>query len=677
MRLTTAAGRCFEATFTGCRRNDTKKILCKASCQARSLPPVAEADRTIVLDMTSSSPWIDRFRAFNHDVQVLPAGSGRSGTDSCAQRGIELIDRMFDPRPGRRVRLWFKTAHWPALGFDASCQWTGGPTVVLDELVTAYAATGAEIELVLLGQPAAFSSDCSGSCTGRMKPGGGCTCGDPGEGFVYYTPHAYSPEWKQHWKCVLKHYAALGVRRFEIWNEPDGSTFFRGAAGSLPSTWEDSFIEMFEQMRLALEEARDELDPAVRDAITIGGPAMSEIDGVIGDPPGPDLPSMPRLLDAVALGSGDADLDFVSLHFYTADPGDPFAEGVIDLLRSYVPAGWSPVGLDINEWNIGLGLQHPCQDADGDPANGWTAPEAGQDSSAGCDHRGAGYAAYMLSGFATQPDDVRPYVFEPLANGFSERCDMLESSLGIFTKHGLPKPMAAVHWAISQMDWRLLDARQERLTDRSLGWIASLDQQGVVHLLIGQFDSTQLDHFVRHYSAAGHDADELIPGCGCESAPQPFQCVLGKLQTALSDPDPCGRFSADCPGLDSAAACDAIDAFLASQARVGLEGIPATVALDVRGLPCRRRFTVEVFTTGPGQSTAAIWRQIDGPHRQAAACTDALAASMDSFGYDWEALQDELWEAIRTPTASYSVKAGESIPSLTVPAYGAVYVRIY
>jgi hypothetical protein len=90
------------------------------------------------------------------------------------------------------------------------------------------------------------------------------------------------------------------------------------------------------------------------------------------------------------------------------------------------------------------------------PNNGWQAPETGRspNSAEGCDHRGAGYTAFMLAGFATSGADVMPYVFEPFANGGSERCDMLENSLGLFTRHGLPKSTAAAHWAIDQMGWR-------------------------------------------------------------------------------------------------------------------------------------------------------------------------------------------------------------------------------
>jgi hypothetical protein len=83
-----------------------------------------------------------------------------------------------------------------------------------------------------------------------------------------------------------------------------------------------------------------------------------------------------------------------------------------------------------------------------------TRNRAKPNSAEGCDHRGAGYTAFMLAGFATSGADVMPYVFEPFANGGSERCDMLENSLGLFTRHGLPKSTAAAHWAIDQMGWR-------------------------------------------------------------------------------------------------------------------------------------------------------------------------------------------------------------------------------
>lgn len=706
MRLATG-GRCYEATFSACRRDDAAKIVCRASCSPARIFAAPGADRTIPLDLASSTPWPEHLRNFNVEVQELdgcvhdPADPSscpgvcdrRPGETALAcrvRRGVELVDRTFGTRPGRVVRLGFAARNWPALGFDASCQWVGGGAVVLDEWVSHLVSTGAEVELRLMGQPAAFSPLCedNGDCADRMKPGGACSCSGGVNEYATYVPRAYSQKWRAFWKCALRHYAELGVRRFEIWNEPDNEPFFRGdpSLGVGSPAWkaalEEDFVEMFEQMRSALEEARAELPPSLAGAVEIGGPAMSRVDARIGDPPGGSGPSLPRLLQAVDAVGGD--LDFVSAHFYGNDPGLLFTDGRIDLLRSFVPVPhggrWQDVRLELNEWNVALGGGRACQDADRDPSNGWSAPEAGHDPSASCDHRGAGYTAYLLAGLASEPGDVEGSVFEPLIDEENERCDLLETSLGIFTRHGLPKPMTAVHWAVSQMGWRLLGASQEVLTDRSLGWIASLDAAGTIHVLIGQFDSSRADHFARHYAAAGHEPASIVPDCNCQGAADPVQCVEDRFAAAFADPDPAAALRAECPGLDAAEAADAIAAAKAALERQ--EGTPATVALDLSGLPCgTRRRHVEVFRVGPGASTAAEFRVLPGPHRTAAACTTALGDQMDAT-YDWVALQDALWQVIESPTpaqgfASFDVAAGGAFPALEVPASGSLYVRIH
>ncbi len=662
MRVTTATGACFETKFAGCSRNDDGRVLCRKGCTA-SAPPPQGADRTIVLDTAGAQPWDDRLRAFNFSIQNISGAS-------FFPRAIELLDRMFDPRPGRQVRLEYGPAHWPSWGFDASCSWVGAGSppieagqcttagtgfLRLDQIAACLASTGADLEMRLQGQPAMFSPQCTGSCTGRMLPGGSCSCGGS---FQRVPPTAYDATWRDHWKCVLKHYAALGVRRFEIWNEPDQPSFFVGN--------ESDFVAMFEQMRLALEEARDELDPAVRDAIEIGGPAMSTVDGAIGSAPGP---SLPVLYTAVAAGLGDHDLDFVSAHAYTGDPGLPFAAGWVDELRSFAPNAWTDVRLELNEWGLGLGGQKPCDDDD--PLTpGLQAPASGQGLGDGCDHRGAGHMAYMLAGMLAAGTDVQPYVFEVFANSYAQRCDMVETGLGLFTSHGLPQPSAAVHWAASQMRGQLLGVQQETLTDRSLGWIAALDETGTVHVLLGQFDGTQTDHFSRRYASDGNDSQALGGDCGCSTA----SCTQARFADALANPDPVARLQVICPGLDVAEATDAIAA--AQHALTRQEHTDTTVALDLRGLTCRSGFTVDVYTTGPGQSTAEVWRSKSGPHQTATTCDANLAAAMDAYPYDWEALQDDLWDVITTPTQTFSVAPGDPMPLIAVPAYGSVYVTI-
>lgn len=672
MRLTSGS-RCYEAVFEGCTKNESGRILCKESCTPVDLSSTAGADRTIVLDLANSQPWEDRFRSFNLGITSLTASAGGR------TRGLELLDRVFSERSGRNIRMKYDaSAGWPNFGFNQQCEWQNGQQTAVDQIVQTLAATGANIEFRLMGQPASLSSACNadGTCNDRMVPGGACQCSGSGNRFARYIPHAYNAEFRAHWRCVLHRYAALGVKRFEVWNEPDGADFFRGDAAlegqpGWAASLEGDFLELFEQMRVVLEEARAELPAKLRDTIEIGGPAMSSVRGTIGSAA---TPSLPVVLADTAAGPGEANLDFISAHFYAGEPGLPFADGRIAEMRSWVPSSWPAPRLEINEWNTGLGHNHPCDDADGNPNNGWQAPETGRspNSAEGCDHRGAGYTAFMLAGFATSGADVMPYVFEPFANGGSERCDMLENSLGLFTRHGLPKSTAAVHWAIDQMGWRLLGAEQDLIGDRSIGWIAAQSEDQVVHLLIGQHDSDEGDIFGRAYALAGHQGTDLFSACGCNDS----ACIRSKLTAAFNAANPADELQVLCSGISPSEAADAIAAAQLGLQRAPHKGTEVDLGLEIRDLSCQRRFEIEVFRVGPGESTADLWRAMEGPHRTAATCDGILGAVIDAYEYDWPAIQDTLWDRIRTPHETYRIRAGDPLPQLKLPAYGSLYVRI-
>ncbi|RMF22853.1 MAG: hypothetical protein D6760_06550, partial [Deltaproteobacteria bacterium] len=236
-----------------------------------------------------------------------------------------------------------------------------------------------------------------------------------------------------------------------------------------------------------------------------------------------------------------------------------------------------------------------------------------------------------------------------------------------------PKPEAVAIWAASQLRGQLLGVGQEVLGDRSLGWIAAEDENGVVHLLAGQFDSSTDMHFTRVYQAAGYSSDNLIADCQCSSGDpqQEAICVKDKLDAISAAPDRAGAIATECPGADSNETAAMLDGLAASDARAPLVGQPLELALGLEGPACGESYTVEVFEIGPGSSTTAAFRAMQGP-----------PSAFGEFGSlhtdaEWLQIQSDLWAGAKTPSAVFTATAGQPIDPITVPAYGAVYVRAF
>lgn len=691
MRLTDSSGRCLEATFSGCKTNSDRKVKCPDRCEPVSLASPGSTDREITLDLATSQVFPQRLRAFNVQQQTVVSSDIPT-----------LSDEVFGPgnqAAGRQVRLWYNPVHWPENLFELDpvtglCAYPAGDTQPrLDFIVDHFAQAGDDVLLTLVGTPAAFSKACSADCAanGKMiEVAGQCSC-TAGESFwPYVIPSSYSNEWQQHWACVMQHYALKGVRRFEIYNEPD--QLFNGDPSVPGSDTEALFIDYFENLRAVLElvRANDPLLADVADEIKIGGPAMSTIDGQVGfnDPARP--PTLETLLNTVDANGGS--LDFVSAHYYSQEPGLLFAADTIGQLRAMIPVGWDTPVLDINEWATALGTP-TCDDAD--PSTpGIQAPLGGSSAGNGCDHRGAGYLAYMLAGYMGEPPDLRHSQFELLERGDLAPCDMFDNGMGVVTRHGLPKPQAGVLWAVSHMDWRLLGSDQEVLGDRSLGWIAAADPEGVVHLLIGQMDSNHEDHFARSYTAAGYDPTALPSDCGCDTAPDVAACGCGsgtggacvdykeclecKFLAAASDPDPDSALAAYCPSLAADQVTALLAGLVAAAERQPLESTEATVGITLDNLPCASSLRVDVHRIDQSTSTSTLWHTSDGPQQGQDSCTSTLTQQIDALSDSWwQNKRDLLWNAIRTPSDSFSVGAGSRLPVVTVPAYGSVYLRIY
>lgn len=677
MRVTDDSGACFETVFSSCAHNEGRKIKCRGDTPACTggVPAAPGADRMVDLDLGAASPFPEPspLRSACMSQQSLVTGS-------LGDQMTLLDDVLGSPaeRGGqRRMRVEFRHHHWPHLGFDdpQNCEWEGvqaglEPLPELDLIVPALAAAGDEILMRMSGTPALLSSDCVAACTANklLRPDGEiCTCNnassqDPA-GYSMFPPSAYEQDFVDFWGCVIKHYALLGARKFEIWNEPNIPGSFRPD----PTDGRDEqsqFLEMFEQMRFAIEQrlASDPDLTALAPTIEIGGPALSIFRGAINDNP----PLLPALLQRVDQNGGE--LDFVSFHMYTDDPGFPFAEGAIDQVRGWLPGGWSDTQLSVNEWQTSLGT-HYCQLG----PNLLSAPVAGLDPSSNCDHRGAGYAVYMLAGFVSAGNDVAPYVFEVLDRNDLAPDDFYETGMGLITSHGLPKPEAVAMWAASQLNGELLGSSMEIFGDRSFGWIAARDGDGVVHLLLGQFDSEGEMHFMRTYVAAGFDLVELIAGCGCDGAgdkTQQNRCLRAVLDQVSSSGDRPATLAQLCPTLSGGEQTAVLDGLVSREAREPLVGTPMKVSVGIREIGCMTR-QVEIFEIGPGMTTTESFRAENPP--------PSTVGDFNSLYTDeeWKRVGTNLWAEAKTPTRVYQVEAGKPLEHLTVPAYGAVYLRIF
>ncbi len=677
VRATDASGACFETSFSSCTRNDDRRIRCgvDAAVCSGDLAAAPGSDRVVSLDTAAATPFPEPSptRGVNVSQQQLVVGT--------LADQMSMLDEAFggaaDRGGARNVRVDFRAHHWPVLGFDdpANCQWQGvglglESTPKLDELVAALASAGDVVLLRMSGMPALLSADCDTGCrtNNLMKPyGSSCTCNhasgsDPG-GYSMFPPGVYDQAFDDFWGCVLKHYALLGVRRFEIWNEPDVPDSFRKNPAD-PRDEQAQFLELFERIRAALE-ARLGTDPdlaAIAGQIEIGGPAVSSFDGGLGT----GGPLLPVLLQRVEQDGGR--LDFVSFHMYASDPAAPFVKGATEQVRGWIPAGWTNTRISVNEWQTALGT-HACQLE----ADLVSAPEAGTDPSVNCDHRGAGYAVYVLGGFARAGADVDPYVFEMFERDDLAPDDFYETGMGLLTAHGLPKPEAVAMWAASRLRGELLGADMETLGDRSFGWIAARDPDGTVHVLLGQYDSEPEMHFTRAYLAAGFDIDGLISACGCSGAggtTEQNQCLRAVLDQVASNPVRAAALEALCPALGAGEEAAVLDGLDARDARAEVAGTPMKVSLGVAGLGCAP-LRVELYELGPGTTTTESFRGAHPP--------PAFFGEFDGLYTDqqWRDLAASLWAEAKTPTRVYDIAPGRPLERVAVPAYGAVYLRIF
>ncbi len=693
-RVTDSTGACFEAVFSTCQRNDMKKIRCESDAPVcvGALPGAVGADRLVNLDVATTTPYPDPnpLRSACLAQLTFPVGTP---ADQMA-----VIDQTFDTMAStgspRRIRPELRQSHWPELGFNnaTDCEWAGVVAGTeqeprLDQAIRELVSSGDEVLLRMNGSPAFLSSDCStATCAAAnlMSPDGStCTCN--ASGFSRFPPAAYNQAFTDFWGCALKHYALLGVRKFEIWNEPDVAQFFEGNPAN-PLQDQKEFIEMFENIRLALEQRRA-TDPdlaAFSSDIQIGGPAVSSFDNSVGGAP----TLLPALLSKVDQNGGE--LDFVSLHMYVADPGAPFAQDVIGQVRNWIPAGWGQTPIVVDEWQTALG-DHACQIE----ADGVTAQAAGVDASVNCDHRGAGYAAYMMAGFMAAGSDVDPYVFEMFERNDLAPNDFFRAGMGLVTAHGLPKPEALAMWGASQMRGTLLGAEMETSTDRSFGWVAARDENDVVHVLIGHFDSDGEMHFTRTYTAAGFAIEDLIAACGCSGAGGQTQqniCLRDVLQTVTDSNDRPTTLTALCAGLSAAEQAAVLSGIIASEQREPLVGQAMSASIGVAGLPCADH-DVDLYEIGPGTTTTEVFRSQHTVGEFCALCDDQNAqngpgcAGCEEGGWcpvcvspftdaEWLTQASDLWALAKTPTQSFTVSAGASIPPITIPAYGAVYLQI-
>lgn len=685
MQLTDSAGTCYIAQFSVCTSNDDRMIRCEADQQVclgtPGFPAPGATDRTLALDVGATTPYPNPnpLRGLNISEQKIVVGDI-----------FDIVDRTFGspaeiPSP-RSVRVSSRHHHWPFGKFNddssgplkPSCEWLGVEQGLenvpdIDVIVSTLAAQGDRVMLRMSGMPAFLSVDCDPvACADFMRPGQqGCTCnnagvGDP-DGYSLFPPAAYDQAFRDHWACMIKHYASLGVRDFEIWNEPDLNGSFRPDPAN-PASAQDQYLEMFEQIRITLEDtiANDPALSAIAADIKIGGPAAAGWDGNMQGVPG-GSPIIPILLNRVDADGGE--LDFVSYHMYVDDPGEPFSRGDIGRVRAWIPPTWTNTRIDVNEWQTKLGPQ-TCQLE----ADNVSAPVGGLDDSVNCDHRGAGYVGYTMAGFAGAGADVTQEIFELFERPDWAPDDFYETAPGTVTTHGLPKPEAGVMWAAAQMQGQLLGSDMELATDRSFGWIAARDDSGVVHVLLSQYDSDGDMHFARTFRLGGHDDIALIIGCDCTGAGDiaaQKQCAGAKLAAVEAAADRNAELLIQCPSFSAAEHASVLDGFAAKDLRAATiaAGQPLSVGIELGGLPCGNH-QVEEFVFGPGTTVTEVFRAKQPPP---AGFGDIDAMYTDT---QWLAFQDELWNFTKTPTRTYQVAAGQPLDVITMPQYGAVYLRI-
>ncbi len=679
MQITDSSGACYLAQFSVCTSNDNRLIKCQADkqvCQGTpGLPAPGGGERSLALDLAVTTPYPspNPLRGLNVSQQTIVVGDI-----------FDIVDRTFgspsEIATPRSVRVDSRHHHWPFGRFnDATCEWLrveqGLENVPdIDVIVSTLAAQGDRIMLRMSGMPAFLSVDCDPlACADFMRPGQqGCSCnnagvGDP-DGYSMFPPAAYNQAFRDHWACMIKHYAALGVRDFEIWNEPDLNGSFRPDPAN-PASAQDQYLEMFEQIRSTLENtiATDPALSAIASDIHIGGPAAAGWNGNMQGIPG-GSPIIPILLNHVDANGGE--LDFVSYHMYVDDPGEPFSRGDIDRVRAWIPPGWTNTRIDVNEWQTKLGPQ-TCQIE----ADNVSAPVGGLDASVNCDHRGAGYVGYTLAGFAGAGADVTQEIFELFERPDWAPDDFYETAPGTVTTHGLPKPEAAVMWAAAQMQGQLLGSDMELDTDRSLGWIAALDDAGVVHVLLSQYESDGNMHFSRTFRLGGHDDFDLVVGCQCDgmaTVPLQKQCTAAKLALVEAAADRAAELLIQCPVFTAAQSASVLDGFAAKDLREATiaAGQPLSVGIGLAGLGCGN-YQVDEFVFGPGSTATEVFRAKQSPPAQLGDI-DAMYTNTQ-----WLAFQDELWAFTKTPTRSYQVAAGQPLDVVTLPQYGAVYLRIH
>jgi hypothetical protein len=292
-------------------------------------------------------------------------------------------------------------------------------SAVRDRLATAQRAE-AEVVLILSYMPA-WMADCQG-----QDPRSPTRC-----------PPADLAEWRELVERTVTVAADEGVRRFEVWNEPDNPLFFQGSLAD--------YLEMYGAAARAVEDV--EADRGVD--LQVGGPAAV----------GPDPVYIQGLLEGAA--ARDLPLDFVSWHWYANSPfvGDFDHEqlprgtpGILDqespaldprhyrayteMIRSWVTAARlqglaSDPGIWLTEWNVNAG---------DDPRHR--------------NHEGAAFAAASLTQME-QAELDRAYYFN--AQG---------ASWGMFASDGAPRPVREAFDLVDDVPASLVEADPGAHRDR-------------------------------------------------------------------------------------------------------------------------------------------------------------------------------------------------------------------
>jgi xylan 1,4-beta-xylosidase len=340
---------------------------------SRPLQPAPPEQAHIAIDLNAMlDPMPDHARGFS-----------QGGESEMRQPGyFEQATMALQPIEPRFIRIDHLFDYYGVLQMDAGGQPTYNWTE-LDRIVDAILASGAQPVMCLSYLPPALA-----------------------EGNVYAPPSDLG-RWEELVYQMVRHFNVerqLGIRYWEVWNEPNVPSFWDGTL--------DDYLAMYEATIRGARRADS--------TILLGGPATASLE------PGLDL-SLPYFEQnwiselARFTQARDLPLDFVSWHYYDSQPGN-YAWSV-QQHQQWLANRSSTPHLLMTEWNLSSSY----------------VPELDSEVT-------AAYAAATLTTLANTTLE-QAFFFEPIDNSMS-----WEGRWGMMRKDGTPKPVYHTFSLVSQLE---------------------------------------------------------------------------------------------------------------------------------------------------------------------------------------------------------------------------------